>query len=100
MKHEPLTQIIPSGVSLGSWVDEKRSQLRDLMRIADTLSIDILNAHGGIGVSIPMPRLFEGCTSNERQLPIVGVCTLVMIGQMLLSADMTGARWICLPFAF
>ncbi len=42
------------------------------MRIADTLSIDILNAHGGIGVSIPMPRLFEGCTSNEGQLPIVG----------------------------
>jgi hypothetical protein len=33
-------------------------------------------------------------------LPIVGVCTLVMIGQMLLSADKTGARWICLPFAF
>ena len=52
------------------------------MRIADTLSIDILNAHGGIGVSIPMPRLFEGCTSNEGQLPIVGVCTFVMIGQM------------------
>ncbi|CAM6004470.1 unnamed protein product [Sphagnum balticum] len=63
---------IPSGGSLGSWVDEKRSQLRDLMRIADTLSIDILNAHGGIGVSIPMPRLFEGCTSNEGQLPVVG----------------------------
>ena len=83
MKHELLTQIIPSGGSLGSWVDEKRSQLRDLMRIADTLSIDILNAHGGIGVSIPMPRLFEGCTSNEGQLPVVGVCTLVMTGQML-----------------
>ena len=95
MKHELLTQIIPSGGSLGSWVDEKRSQLRDLMRIADTLSIDILNAHGGIGVSIPMPRLFEGCTSNEGQLPIVGVCTLVMIGQMLLSDDKTGARWMC-----
>lgn len=100
MKHELLKQIIPSGGSLGSWVDEKRSQLRDLMRIADTLSIDILNAHGGIGVSIPMPRLFEGCTSNEGQLPIVGVCLLVMIGQMLLSADKTGERWICLPFAF
>ncbi len=81
MKHELLIQIIPSGGSLGSWVDEKRSQLRDLMRIADTLSIDILNAHGGIGVSIPMPRLFEGCTSNERQLPIAAVCTFVMIGQ-------------------
>ena len=79
MKHELLTQIIPSGGSLGSWVDEKRSQLRDLMRIADTLSIDILNAHGGIGVSIPMPRLFEGCTSNEGQLPVVDGCTLVMI---------------------
>ena len=58
------------GGSLGSWVDEKRSQLRDLMRIADTLSIDILNAHGGIGVSIPMPRLFEGCTSKESRLLI------------------------------
>jgi hypothetical protein len=33
-------------------------------------------------------------------LPIVGVCTLVMIGQMLLSDDTTGARRICLPFAF
>ena len=73
MKHEYLTQIIPSGGSLGSWVDEKRSQLRDLMRIADTLSIDILNAHGGIGVSIPMPRLFEGCTSNESQLLIAAI---------------------------
>jgi hypothetical protein len=73
MKHELLKQIIPSGGSLGSWVDEKRSQLRDLMRIADTLSIDILNAHGGIGVSIPMPRLFEGCTSKESQLPFAGL---------------------------
>jgi hypothetical protein len=43
------------------------------MRIADTLSIDILNAHGGIGVSIPMPRLFEGCTSNESQLLIAAI---------------------------
>jgi hypothetical protein len=40
---------ILSGESLGSWVDEKRSQLRDLMRIADTLSIDILNAYCGVG---------------------------------------------------
>jgi len=75
MKHEILKQIIPSGGSLGSWVDEKRSQLRDLMRIADTLSIDILNAHGGIGVSIPMPRLFENrstrrCPRVERSLPM------------------------------
>jgi hypothetical protein len=32
-----------------------------------------LNAHGGIGVSIPMPRLFEGCTSKESQLPLAGL---------------------------
>lgn len=35
------------------------------MRIADTLSIDISNAHCGIGISIPMPRLFEGCYSTN-----------------------------------
>ena len=73
MKHESSIRIILSGGSLGSWVDEKRSQLREFMRIADTLSIDILNAHGGIGVSIPMPRLFEGCTSNESQLLIAAI---------------------------
>jgi hypothetical protein len=74
-----LKLIIPSGGSLGSWVDEKRSQLRDLMRIADTLSIDILNAHGGIGVSIPMPRLFEGCTSKESQLPLAGTLSVYVL---------------------
>ena len=41
------TLLIPSGGSLGSWIDEERSWLRYKMRIADTLSIDILNAHGG-----------------------------------------------------
>jgi hypothetical protein len=61
--------IIPSGGSLGSWVDEERSQLRNLMRIAYTLSIDILNAYCGFGNSNPKPRLFEGCTSKEVQLP-------------------------------
>ena len=44
------TAFILSGGSLGSWIDEGRSQLRYLMRIADTLSIDILNAHCGIGI--------------------------------------------------
>ncbi len=62
--------IIPSGGSLGSRVDEERSQLRNLMRIADTLSIDILNAYCGFGNSNPKPRLFEGCTIIEVQLPM------------------------------
>jgi hypothetical protein len=70
------------------------------MRIADTLSIDILNAHGGIGVSIPMPRLFEGCTSNEGQLPIVGVCTFVMIGQSGLLSDAKLVRGGCVAVCF
>ena len=39
---------ILSGGSLGSWIDEKRSKLRELMWIADTLNIDILNAHCGV----------------------------------------------------
>ncbi|KAI8727597.1 hypothetical protein BgiBS90_038137 [Biomphalaria glabrata] len=39
-----------SGGSLGSCVDMKRSsQLRVLMSLQNTLNIDILNAHGGIG---------------------------------------------------
>lgn len=65
---ERVKPIIPSGGSLGSWVDEERSQLRNLMRIADTLSIDILNAHCGFGTSNSKPRLFEGCTSIDVQL--------------------------------
>lgn len=52
---------ILSGGSLGSWIDEGRSQLRYLMRIADTLSIDTLNAHCGIEIPVPMLRLSEGC---------------------------------------
>lgn len=67
-KEENNKNIILSGGSLGSWVDEERSQLRDLMRIADTLSIDILNAHCGVRASALSPRLFEGCTRCDSQL--------------------------------
>jgi hypothetical protein len=42
---------ILSGGSLGSLVDENRSYLRYSMRIADTLSIGILNAHCGVKVT-------------------------------------------------
>jgi len=42
---ERVKLIIPSGGSLGSWVDEDGSQLPYLMRIADSLSIDMLNAY-------------------------------------------------------
>jgi hypothetical protein len=73
--------------SLGSWVDEKRSQLRDLMRIADTLSIDILNAHGGIGVSIPMPRLFEGCQLQMSFKLIVVLAACVAVSHAVVSGD-------------
>lgn len=52
---------ILSGGSLGSWIDEGRSQLRYLMRIADTLSIDHLNAHCGTEIPVPVLRLSEGC---------------------------------------
>ena len=55
------TAFILSGGSLGSWIDEGRSQLRYLMRIADTLSIDILNAHCGVEIPVLTPRLSEGC---------------------------------------
>lgn len=40
--------LILSGESLGSWVDDERGKTRELMWIADTLNIDILNAHCGI----------------------------------------------------
>lgn len=60
------TAFIVSGGSLGSWIDEGRSQLRDLMRIADTLSIDTLNAHCGIGIPVRMPRLSEGCIRHSQ----------------------------------
>ncbi|CAM6004468.1 unnamed protein product [Sphagnum balticum] len=63
--------------------------MRDLMRIADTLSIDILNAHGGIGVSIPMPRLFEGCTSNEWAVADCGRFALLRIPRVRASSKLT-----------
>jgi len=40
------------------------------MQIADTLSIDILNAHCGDGIHLLAPRPFEGCTSIDSQLPL------------------------------
>lgn len=60
------TAFIVSGGSLGSWIDEGRSQLRYLMRIADTLSIETLNAHCGIGIPVRMPCLAEGCIEYSQ----------------------------------
>lgn len=47
------------GGSLGLWIDEERSQMRYVVRTADTLSTKILNAHCAIGF-YPLAHLAQG----------------------------------------
>ena len=42
-----MIKITLNGGSLGSWIDEERSQLRVDMRTAGHMNIDISNAHCG-----------------------------------------------------
>ena len=55
-----------SGGSLGSWVDEERSKLREFMWTAGHMNIDILNAYCGLYWQVSLlklyrPHMVEGC---------------------------------------
>lgn len=55
-----------SGGSLGSWVDEERSKLREFMWTAGHMNIDILNAYCGLywqvsQLKLYRPHMVEGC---------------------------------------
>ena len=60
-------KITLSGGSLGSWVDEERSKLREFMWTAGHMNIDILNAYCGLYWHVSFlrklyrPHMVEGC---------------------------------------
>lgn len=83
-----------SGGSLGSWVDEERSKLREFMWTAGHMNIDILNAYCGLywqvsQLKLYRPHMVEGCII----MPIEFVFPLENNNEVLLCLSVHNILW-------
>lgn len=89
-----------SGGSLGSWVDEERSKLREFMWTAGHMNIDILNAYCGLYWQVSLlklyrPHMVEGCIIMliEFAFPFLLIVKIENNNEVLLCLSVHNILW-------